>query len=60
MPMLIPCIDEIARQKQCDVAFLTFEDIRYKSNQEVSGYGAMCLVSITGPAILVASRSSDN
>ena len=27
MPMLIPCIDEIARQKQCDVAFLTFGDL---------------------------------
>ncbi len=26
MPMLIKNIDEIARQKQCDVAFLTFED----------------------------------
>lgn len=28
MPMIIKNIDEIARQKQCDVAFLTFEDLR--------------------------------
>ena len=27
MPMIIKNIDEIARQKQCDVAFLTFEDL---------------------------------